>query len=185
MARKPKSLADDLRPAFEGIGGADVALPDGDIDIELPDDEGEMVDGALVKEPEQALAKCRAAAVSQFRELGAAHAGEVRAFAERFQREHGFLLDFESEAIAAVAARAQREGLHVEAMCAKLFKDYPFGLKLVTRSTGATSFVITPDAIANPDKYVSELVVNACRSQPEPVSNNIIDITPDTPAHES
>lgn len=70
-------------------------------------------------------------------------------------------------------------------MCAKLFKDYPFGLKLVTRSTGATSFVITPDAIANPDKYVSELVVNACRSQPEPVSNNIIDITPDTPAHES
>ena len=52
MARKPKTLADDLRPAFEGIGGVDVAMPDGDIDIELPDEEGELVDGALVMENE-------------------------------------------------------------------------------------------------------------------------------------
>lgn len=144
-----------------------------------------LIDGALVNEPEQALAKCRAEAASQMRELGAAHAGEVRAFAERFQREHGLTLEFDSEAMAAIAARAQREGMHVEALCAKLFKDYPFGLKLVTRSTGETRFVITSEAVANPDKYVSELVVNACRTQPVPPVSNIIDLTPDTPAHES
>lgn len=144
-----------------------------------------LIDGDLVKEPEQTLARCRAEAVSQLRELGAAHAGEVRAFAERFQREHGLMLDFDSEALAAIAARAQREGMHVEAMCAKLFKDYPFGLKLVTRSTGETRFVITAEAVANPDKYVSELVVKACRSQPDAPVSNIIDLTPDTPAHES
>ncbi len=140
------------------------------------------INGALVKNPEQTLAQCRTAAASMVMELGAAHADEVRAFAERFQREHGFTLEFDSAAIAAVAARAQREGMHVEAMCAKLFKDYPFGLKLVTRSTNETRFVITPDAVANPDKFVSELVVNACRSQPD---STIIDITPDIPAHES
>ena len=144
-----------------------------------------LIDGALVTEPEQTLARCRTDAASQSRELGAAHAGEVMAFAERFQREHGFMLDFDSEAVAALAVRAQREGLHVEALCAKLFKDYPFGLKLVTRSTGQTSFVITSDAIANPDKYVSELVVNACRHQPQPPVSNIIDLTPDSLAHES
>jgi hypothetical protein len=87
--------------------------------------------------------------------------------------------------VAALAVRAQREGLHVEALCAKLFKDYPFGLKLVTRSTGQTQFGITSDAIANPDKYVSELVVNACRHQPQPPVANIIDLTPESPAHES
>lgn len=144
-----------------------------------------QIDGALVREPEQTLARCRAEAASQFRVLGAAHAGEVRAFAERFQREHGFTLDFDDEAIAAVAARAQREGMHVEAMCMKLFKDYPFGLKLVTRSTGETRFAITSDAVASPDRYVSELVVNACRSRPSPPASNIIDLTPDSPAHES
>jgi ATP-dependent Clp protease ATP-binding subunit ClpX len=144
-----------------------------------------LIDGALVKEPEQALARCRTEAVSQLRELGAAHAGEVIAFAERFQREHGLLLDFDSDALAAVAARAQREGMHVEAMCAKLFKDYPFGLKFVTRNTGETRFVISTEAVANPDKYVSELVVKACRSQPEPPVSHIIDLTPVIPAHES
>lgn len=52
MARKPTSLADQLRPAFEGIGGSDAGMPDDGIDIEIPDDEGEMVDGALVTENE-------------------------------------------------------------------------------------------------------------------------------------
>jgi len=142
------------------------------------------IDGELVKNPEQTLALCRSAAASMITELGAAHAGEVRAFAERFQREHGFTLDFDSAAIAAVAARAQREGMHVEALCVKLFKDYPFGLKLVTRSTNETRFRITPDAIANPDRFVSDLVVSACRNQQAPSVSNIIDITPDLPAHE-
>lgn len=121
------------------------------------------IDGALVKHPATALMKCRGAAASLAMELGTAHAGEVKAFAERFQRDHGFTLEFDAAAMAAVAARAQREGMSVEAMCAKLFKDYPFGLKLVTRSTGTTTFVITADAVANPDKFVSDLVVNACR----------------------
>ncbi|MCB1278500.1 AAA family ATPase [Prosthecobacter sp.] len=143
------------------------------------------IDGALVKDPEQRLVQCRAEAASQVMELGAAHAGEVRVFAERFQREHGFTLDFDSAAIAAVAARAQREGMHVDAMCEKLFKDYPFGLKLVTRTTGDTRFTLTSEAVANPDKYVSELVVNACRQHPQQTPSNVIDPTPDIPAHES
>ncbi len=136
------------------------------------------IDGALVKEPQRRLVECRIEAASMVMELGAAHAGEARAFAERFQREHGFMLDFDSAAIAAVASRAQREGMPVEALCGKLFKDYPFGLKLVSRSTGGTRFVISADAIANPVQYVSELVVSACR-QPD------VTLTPDTNAHES
>ncbi|WP_395736068.1 AAA family ATPase [Prosthecobacter sp.] len=150
--------------------------------LELPE---LLIDAALVTNPELTLVRCRAEAASQFRERGAAHAGEVRAFAERFQRENGFTLEFDSDAIAAVAARAQREGMHVEALCAKLFKDYPFGLKLVTRSTGETRFTITADAVAHPDRFVSELVVNACRSHPAAPASPIIDLTPDTPSHES
>jgi ATP-dependent Clp protease ATP-binding subunit ClpX len=146
---------------------------------------GLLIDGALVKNPEQVLARCRTEAATFAVELGAAHADEIQAFTGRFQREHGFMLDFDSSAIAAIAARAQREGLHVDAMCAKLFKDYPFGLKLVTRSTGETSFALSADAIANPDKFVSDLVVSACRQRPEAPLSNIIDITPEPTSHES
>ena len=146
---------------------------------------GLLIDGALVKNPEQVLARCRTEAATFAVELGAAHADEIQAFTGRFQREHGFMLDFDSSAIAAIAARAQREGMHVDAMCAKLFKDYPFGLKLVTRSTGETSFALSADAIANPDKFVSDLVVSACRQRPEAPLSNIIDITPEPTSHES
>ena len=46
MARRPTSLADTLRPAFEGIGGVDVDLPLDAADIEIDDDGPAMVDGA-------------------------------------------------------------------------------------------------------------------------------------------
>lgn len=143
------------------------------------------INGELVKDPEAVLARSRHEAANRAVELGVAHADEIKAYAERFQREHGFLLDFDASAIAAIAARAQREGMSVEAMCAKLFKDYPFGLKLVTRSTGETRFLLSAEAIANPDKFVSELVVSACRQHPEATTSRIIDITPDSTAHES
>ncbi|MBE7493333.1 MAG: AAA family ATPase [Verrucomicrobiaceae bacterium] len=133
------------------------------------------IDGALVKNPESVLAKCRMEAASMAFELGAAHADEVRAFAQRFQDAHEFTLEFDDASIAALASRARREGLAVDALCDKLFKDYAFGLKLVSRSTGAMSFRIPAEAIAHPDAFLSELVVQACRPSSE---------TTATPSHE-
>jgi hypothetical protein len=52
MARKPMTLEDTLRPAFEGIGGVDVALPDGDAEYEIELGGPEMVDGAEITEME-------------------------------------------------------------------------------------------------------------------------------------
>lgn len=149
--------------------------------LELPE---LKIDGELVRHPEQVLARCRSEAASRVMELGAAHAGEVRAFVERFQREHGFALAFDSAAVGAIAARAQHDGMTVETLCQKLFKDYPFGLKLVTRATGESRFVIPAEAIANPDKFVSDLVVSACRQHPEKTgsASTVIDVTPEPSA---
>ncbi len=143
------------------------------------------IDAALVQDPEAVLSMCRTTAASLARELGAAHAEEVHAFAERFQREHGFTLDFDDAAVAAVAARAVREGMSVEAMCGKLFKDYPFGLKLVSRHSGETRFSITAVAVENPDKFVSELVVAACRHHATDSSVGAPDLTSAPVSHES
>lgn len=143
------------------------------------------ISGELVKNPQRELTRIRHEAASLVNELGVAHAGEVSTFVDRFQRDNGFTLDFDAGAIGAIAARAQREGVTVEALCAKLFKDYPFGLKLVTRSTGETRFHITADAVANPDKFVSDLVVSACRQHPETSAGKVIDVTPESSSHES
>lgn len=50
MARRPTSLADTLRPAFEGVGGVEVDMPEEGIEVEIPLDPGEMIEGALVVE---------------------------------------------------------------------------------------------------------------------------------------
>ena len=46
MARRPTTLEDTLRPAYEGIGGVDVDLPLDGADIEIDDDGPAMLDGA-------------------------------------------------------------------------------------------------------------------------------------------
>jgi hypothetical protein len=53
MASRPTSLADTLRPAFEGVGGVDVPMPDGGIEVDLTQMPGEMVEGALIVEDDE------------------------------------------------------------------------------------------------------------------------------------
>ena len=50
MARKPMTIADTLRPQFEGIGGVDVDMPEGDAEYEIEMGGPEMVDGAEITE---------------------------------------------------------------------------------------------------------------------------------------
>lgn len=50
MARKPTTLEDTLRPAFEGIGGVDVEMPEGDSVVDIEMGGPEMIDGAEITE---------------------------------------------------------------------------------------------------------------------------------------
>lgn len=50
MATRPMTEADLLRPALEGIGGPNEAMPETGIEFEFPDEGGQMVDGALLSE---------------------------------------------------------------------------------------------------------------------------------------
>jgi hypothetical protein len=50
MARKPMTVEDMLRPQFEGIGGIDVEMPEGEAEYEIDIGGPEMVDGAEITE---------------------------------------------------------------------------------------------------------------------------------------
>jgi endopeptidase Clp ATP-binding regulatory subunit ClpX len=121
------------------------------------------VDAALVKDTAKALEHYRLEAHSLQTDV---RADEVRAFAARFAAEHGLTLVFDAGAIRSLVQRAEREGSAIDAMCARLFKDFPFGLQLVSRSRSQTVFHLTRETVEHPDKYLSELVVNSYR-QPE------------------
>jgi hypothetical protein len=122
-----------------------------------------VIDAALVNDPLTRLERCRSEA-EKLQTDG--RADEVRAFAVRFADESGFHLDFDSFAISALVQRAEREGSAIDVMCSRLFKDFAFGLKLISRGTGQTTFQLDRQAVDAPDKYLSDLVVNSYR-QPE------------------
>ena len=59
----------------------------------------------------------------------------------------------------------------VRELCSQLFKDYEFGLGLIKKNNGQTEFEISAEAIANPDRFLSDLVVGSYRgAEPKPAA---------------
>jgi ATP-dependent Clp protease ATP-binding subunit ClpX len=87
----------------------------------------------------------------------------VHDFAARFHQMHGLKINFTTEAIDRLAALALERGMSVRDLCAAKFKDYQFGLKLITQNTGQQEFTVGIEAVENPDKCLSDWVVQSYR----------------------
>src|SRR6267143_6562276 len=116
------------------------------------------VTAALVREPQRVLDRLKVEGhklEKQMLEAGA------RQFAEKFNSDHGLEIVFDETAIRRLVERAQVERRTMSDLCAHLFKDYQFGLNLIKKNTGQTTFVINAGAVDAPDKFLSELVVES------------------------
>jgi hypothetical protein len=119
-----------------------------------------QITAALVADPAATLAAILA---------GAAPVGdprivaEVAAFRRKFEAEHGVRLAFDVGAVARLTGLAEEAGKSVADLCAEKFRDFHFGLQLVRKNTGQTTFPVTAEAIDDPDKYLSNLVVASYR----------------------
>ena len=70
---------------------------------------------------------------------------------------------FTDEAADALVSQALSEGKPVRDLCAAKFKDYQFGLRLISQNTAQTEFVLDRDAAETPDKVLSDWVVASYR----------------------
>jgi endopeptidase Clp ATP-binding regulatory subunit ClpX len=120
------------------------------------------VDDRLIQNPHGTLAMLlEAGRERREREQAAA----IIAFGEGFTSDYSVKMRFNDDAIANLIARADWEKVSVVHLCQRLFKDYEFGLKLAQRREGA-EFVITPEAIDDPDKFLSDWLVGTYRGNP-------------------
>jgi ATP-dependent Clp protease ATP-binding subunit ClpX len=87
----------------------------------------------------------------------------VDEFARRFAEIHGLTLAFTGAAKERLVSLALERGQSVRDLCGELFKDYQFGLRLVSQSTGETEFTVDVDAVEQPDKALSTRVVASYR----------------------
>lgn len=120
------------------------------------------VDGDLVDHPAETLARTLEGGRSRMVDN---MADEARAFTRSFSDRHGIMITLTPEATVALVELAQQKGLGVRVLCSQLFKDYEFGLRLIERNTGQREFQLGPEAVANPDAHLSELVVRSYRRE--------------------
>ena len=116
------------------------------------------VTAELVREPKRVLD--RLLAEGQKQEAQTLEAG-ARDFAQRFKNDHGLAIIFDDSALRRLVERAQGEGMAMTDLCGHLFKDYQFGLSLINKNTGRSEFVLNAAAVDEPDKFLSELVVQS------------------------
>jgi endopeptidase Clp ATP-binding regulatory subunit ClpX len=87
----------------------------------------------------------------------------VEEFGRRFQDMHGIQIRFTEAAADFLVAQALEKKQPVRDLCAERFKDFQFGLKLITQNSGAREFVIDKDAAETPDRILSDWVVASYR----------------------
>ncbi|MCB1202804.1 MAG: AAA family ATPase [Verrucomicrobiae bacterium] len=118
------------------------------------------VTGELVADPSGALARLleNAAPLGDSRMVA-----EISAFSRRFEGDHGVRLAFDSGAVARLSDLVSSSGKSVPEICSERFRDFQFGLQLIRKNTGQTSFPVTAEAVDDPDKYLSNLVVASYR----------------------
>jgi ATP-dependent Clp protease ATP-binding subunit ClpX len=89
----------------------------------------------------------------------------AREFEKRFEAKHKFRIHFTNDAVEELIERAQREQKSVPDLCAELLKDFHFGLNLIKANTGQTEIVVPREALADPDKWLSDAVVKSYRKE--------------------
>jgi ATP-dependent Clp protease ATP-binding subunit ClpX len=124
-----------------------------------------LIDGDLVKDPASVL-KVYA---EKGREVNTEKvAAEIEVFVREMKERDGVGLVFDPAAIASIGVLSVERNMSAMQLCQQLFHDYQFGLKLIQKNTGQKEFPITPEAVRDPDAFISELVVGSYRKAPVP-----------------
>lgn len=118
------------------------------------------IDRRLVRQPRAALKKI-------LRDPGSADDTALRESVSSFEKEffekHGLKITFTAEAVAALGRQAETAKISVEKFCGLLFKDYPYGLRLIRENSGEQEFAITPEAVEKPGETLNAWVKKAYR----------------------
>ncbi len=119
-----------------------------------------VIDGAAIDDPAAALERCReqGATITDSKTVS-----ELSSFRRRFAEHHDVKISFENAAVARLEELSRERNMSVMQLCEQIFSDYQFGLKLIEKNSGQDRFALPVEAVENPDRYLSGLVVQSYR----------------------
>ncbi|MEW6348244.1 MAG: AAA family ATPase [Thermodesulfobacteriota bacterium] len=88
---------------------------------------------------------------------------EIHTFEESFHNQYGIRIRFSEDALEELTRRVLNESEEALIVCRKIFQNYHHGLKLVMERTQDSEFVITKEAVSNPERYLNELIQKTYR----------------------
>ncbi len=83
---------------------------------------------------------------------------QIEDFEKDFQRRHGIRLQFSNEAMDRIIEIALDEDGKGSAICTRLLKDYEHGMKLIRDKIGRREFIITKEAVDDPEGYLNRII---------------------------
>jgi endopeptidase Clp ATP-binding regulatory subunit ClpX len=86
---------------------------------------------------------------------------DVDRYAEQFKKEYGFVLKFRKAAKVAIVKESISENRSVVAICERKFSDFIHGLGIINQRTGKKEFMIDKKVVDDPDKELSQWVVES------------------------
>ena len=90
---------------------------------------------------------------------------DVDRFSDQFKKECGFTLKFRKAAKVAIVKESLKENRSVRAICERKFSDFVHGLGILNQRTGKKEFIIDKKVVDDPDKELSQWVVESFGKQ--------------------
>jgi hypothetical protein len=84
--------------------------------------------------------------------------GEVKAYESNFLDKKKIPIRFAEDAVDEILHRAVTKGESVTDICQQVSADYDYALKLIMDKTGEQEFIITREAIQDPETFINELI---------------------------
>jgi hypothetical protein len=91
---------------------------------------------------------------------------EIHDFEIEFHNHYGLKIRFEQDALHELVRLVLHGSDEALIVCRKIFQNYHHGLKLVMERTGAHEFLITKQAVENPERYLNDLIQQTYRQTP-------------------
>ena len=114
-----------------------------------------------VHDPELTLKELKAA--NRHLQFGV-HKSDIERFATNFKTKYSRELAFSDSAIEALIEKLPNDDATVYTLLEELFKDFPHGLAIIHRNTGQAVFEIDEKTVTNPDKILSEWIVESFKN---------------------
>ena len=120
------------------------------------------VDGDAVGDPAAALAALLKGKESAKRAM---LDGEIDHFVAEFREQHGIALSIDRSARDLIVEMCLEQDRTVRAFCADHLRDMEYGLKLVARNTGQTTFRISRKFVKNPSAELSRRIAKSFKNE--------------------